>query len=463
MSVGAICSASAGAASASSPSAPDESCLDTSHSTPEFFSSRGPTLDGRVKPDITGIDGVSITGAGSFRTPFFGTSAAAPHLGGIAALLLQGAPCLMNRSSSTIDASAARATVRNLLLGHAISFGGGVPDNVFGAGRADAFASVSSTLPSKQGLQNITADGNTPFGAALTAAQLGFSDPNGCTLTTLNWTGACGTAPGATMTCPVGTSSVSVSASNNGGSFSAAADMQITITDFSVAVSPASAAVASGRNATYVVTISSQGGAYNSGIGLTCATGNLPPGATCSFNPPTVTPGSGSVQSILTIATTASSLAVPARWNPGGRAFWNRVVRGLHVSPIVIWMMLIATTWCALQRPGRRRGRMAAGSGLAMACATGSALFAVLALLAPTASAASGIAVFPDSLTFGSQTTGTAAPVQLVSITNIGADVLTITSTASSGDFTSTTRELSGCRELHADRHGHPLRGAHDY
>jgi hypothetical protein len=77
ISVGAICSASAGAAGASSASAPNESCLDTSHSTAEFFSSRGPTLDGRVKPDITGIDGVSITGAGSFQTPFFGTSAAA--------------------------------------------------------------------------------------------------------------------------------------------------------------------------------------------------------------------------------------------------------------------------------------------------------------------------------------------------------------------------------------------------
>ena len=75
-----------------SPRVPDESCLDTSNSTAEFFSSRGPTLDGRVKPDIAAIDGVSITGAGSFSAPFFGTSAAAPHMGGIAALLLQARP-----------------------------------------------------------------------------------------------------------------------------------------------------------------------------------------------------------------------------------------------------------------------------------------------------------------------------------------------------------------------------------
>ncbi len=118
MAVGAICSASAAAAGQSS-AAPNESCLDTTNSTPEFFSSRGPTLDGRTKPDISAIDGVAITGAGSFPSPFFGTSAASPHMGGIAALLLQAAPCLMNRSTSTIDAATARARVRSLLLDNA--------------------------------------------------------------------------------------------------------------------------------------------------------------------------------------------------------------------------------------------------------------------------------------------------------------------------------------------------------
>ena len=66
--------------------APEESCLDIELDTSEFFSSRGPTLDGRPKPDIAAIDGVAVSGAGSFGTPFFGTSAAAPHVGGIAAL-----------------------------------------------------------------------------------------------------------------------------------------------------------------------------------------------------------------------------------------------------------------------------------------------------------------------------------------------------------------------------------------
>jgi len=61
---------SAGAIPASDPGADDI----------ESFSSRGPTNNGAVKPDVTAIDGVSITGAGGFGSPFFGTSAAAPHL-----------------------------------------------------------------------------------------------------------------------------------------------------------------------------------------------------------------------------------------------------------------------------------------------------------------------------------------------------------------------------------------------
>ncbi|MGQ9700820.1 MAG: S8 family serine peptidase, partial [Candidatus Bipolaricaulaceae bacterium] len=49
------------------------------------YSSRGPTKDGRAKPDLAGPDNVT-TGV-SYYNPFPGTSAAAPHVAGIAALM----------------------------------------------------------------------------------------------------------------------------------------------------------------------------------------------------------------------------------------------------------------------------------------------------------------------------------------------------------------------------------------
>ena len=73
------------------------SAFDPGHDDQESFSDRGPSriydsngnyVD-RPKPDVMGIDRVSVTGSGGFPSPFPGTSAAAPHIAAIAALLME--------------------------------------------------------------------------------------------------------------------------------------------------------------------------------------------------------------------------------------------------------------------------------------------------------------------------------------------------------------------------------------
>ena len=88
--------------------------------TIEFFSSRGPTIGGFMKPEITGPDGVST--ATYDPKDFFGTSASAPHVAAAFALLLDAAPCLGAFGTKILLAELAEDR------------GGPGPDNTYGAG-----------------------------------------------------------------------------------------------------------------------------------------------------------------------------------------------------------------------------------------------------------------------------------------------------------------------------------------
>jgi subtilisin family serine protease len=88
--------------------------------TIEVFSSQGPTVDGRIKPDLVGPDYVSTSSYGSGA--FGGTSAACPHVAGAAALVKEAYP------SWTLT------EIRNFLDSRAIDQGVAGKDNVFGSG-----------------------------------------------------------------------------------------------------------------------------------------------------------------------------------------------------------------------------------------------------------------------------------------------------------------------------------------
>jgi hypothetical protein len=140
----------------------------------EPYSSQGPTLDGRTKPDLTGPDGVStatLTSApgSSFcfgRVGFYGTSAGAPHVTGAAALLKQTHP---DWNPSKIQAE---------LEGSAVDIGAPGKDDESGSGLL-ALAAAPPPPPAPPAPAGVAAGvlGTPQQGKALTA-------------TTGGWTGA---------------------------------------------------------------------------------------------------------------------------------------------------------------------------------------------------------------------------------------------------------------------------------
>ena len=101
--------------------------------TIENFSSQGPTLDGRTKPDLVGPDRVSTATYGS--QAFWGTSAATPHAAGAAALVKGANPAF------------SPAQVQSQLEARATDLGAAGKDNVYGSGKLWLGALPDSTPP----------------------------------------------------------------------------------------------------------------------------------------------------------------------------------------------------------------------------------------------------------------------------------------------------------------------------
>ena len=124
----------------------------TNHATNqtiEPFSSRGPTPNGRVKPDIVGVDGTESKatewGTQNTQDPrkvFYGTSQAAPHVAGLAALVIQrfGGSELFDTPAEVAQYLRSNAAPRP-----------GVPNHIWGQGLAllpgPAAAVVSPACP----------------------------------------------------------------------------------------------------------------------------------------------------------------------------------------------------------------------------------------------------------------------------------------------------------------------------
>ncbi|MFA6376779.1 MAG: S8 family serine peptidase, partial [Candidatus Paceibacterota bacterium] len=148
---------------------------DSGADTIETYSSQGPvTIIGqeqRAKPDISGIDCVSVTGAGGFHSPFCGTSAVAPAIAAIVAQLWGQYP------------TATGNQIKNRILNTAVDLGVAGTETVFGYGRADSLLAFqagpaissfnfASLIPAVTGVINNvdrTIALTVPFGTNITA------------------------------------------------------------------------------------------------------------------------------------------------------------------------------------------------------------------------------------------------------------------------------------------------------
>ena len=105
------------------------------------FSSRGPSLFGKIAPDVS-APGVNVVSSvpGEGYEAFDGTSMAAPHTAGALALILSARPALVGQ----VDAmtGALRDTAVDILDDQCGGDEDGDPNNVYGDGRIDAFAAV---------------------------------------------------------------------------------------------------------------------------------------------------------------------------------------------------------------------------------------------------------------------------------------------------------------------------------
>ncbi len=170
-----------------------------------------------------------------------------------------------------------------------------------------------------------SATGNVNFFVGGTTA-LGTSALNGSGVAVLT-----------TTALPAGSDSVTATYagdSANAGSTSTAVTVTVTGPDFAIATNPTNSTVVAGHAATTItVTVTPNSLGFSSQITFSCS--GQPTGASCAFNPATVTPGSAPATTALTISTvasTANGLANVSVTGTGGSATHSATV-ALTVNP----------------------------------------------------------------------------------------------------------------------------------
>jgi hypothetical protein len=123
----------------------------------------------------------------------------------------------------------------------------------------------------------------------------------------------------------------------------------------SFSASPSSVTILAGQSGSFTVTAQAQSGAFNSPISLSCA--GIPSILSCSFSPVTITPGSGTVTSTLTLS-------------PASVTGMNFPERRKSIPIYAGWLLPFGIAGFASMGSGHRRRAMRTFVALALLCAS---------------------------------------------------------------------------------------------
>ena len=131
------------------------------------YSSRGPTVNGIAKPEISAVDRVSVSPSTVFGPHFSGSSAAAPHVAGVAALLLEAQSALL--ASDGGSPLLERRLIRDILMDTAQDILPVGRDHLTGAGLVDANQALQYARSRIATVQSVADSGAGTLRAALSS------------------------------------------------------------------------------------------------------------------------------------------------------------------------------------------------------------------------------------------------------------------------------------------------------
>ncbi len=299
----------------------------------------------------TTLSGITISFIGANAADF--TKGATTCLSSLAAsstctIAVVFTPSTMASESATLSIADSDSSSPQLIS--LIGTGTAAPATVFLTPATVAFGnqSVNTTSPAK----TVTLTNNSAAALTAVAITIGGASP-----TLFAETTTCGATLAVKATCTISitftpttaaaaTATLSVADSDTSSPQTAALTGTGTTgsPDFSVAVSPLTASVAAGSNATITATITSLNG-FTTPVALTCT--GVPVDSTCTLAPSTVTPISTGATSTATIVTTVRSI-VP----PSGRSLRMGPRYLMPIWPLSLGMLVLAV-WLARRSPSK--------------------------------------------------------------------------------------------------------------